>query len=122
MELLSESTDGQTRTYEARYVLDGEAATAPLGATVTIRLASQASEPEVQVPLGALLDDGENTGVRILYHDTSTVHFQLVKLLRVTSETAVISGLNHGDEVVSLGAHLLQEGARVRTASESGSK
>jgi hypothetical protein len=31
----------------------------------------------------------------------------------------VISGLSFGDPVVSLGAHLLQEGARVRTASES---
>src|SRR5213076_3155273 len=49
---LSDSADAQTRTYEARYVLDGEAAAAPLGATVTIRLASETSEPEVQVPLG----------------------------------------------------------------------
>ena len=55
---LSDAADAQTRTYEARYVLDGEAAAAPLGATVTIRLASQASQPEVQAPLGAVLDDG----------------------------------------------------------------
>lgn len=116
---LSDSADAQTRTYEARYVLDGEAAAAPLGATVTIRLASQASQPEVQVPLGALLDDGRKTGVWILDRATSTVHFRPVKLVRVTGETAVISGLSSGDPVVSLGAHLLQEGARVRTASES---
>src|SRR6202023_1163556 len=32
---LSDSADAQTRTYEARYVLDGEAAATPLGATVT---------------------------------------------------------------------------------------
>jgi hypothetical protein len=31
----------------------------------------------------------------------------------------VISGLSSSDPVVSLGAHLLREGARVRTASES---
>jgi RND family efflux transporter MFP subunit len=116
---LSDSADAQTRTYEARYVLDGEAAAAPLGATVTIRLASQASQPEVQVPLGAVLDDGRKTGVWALDRVTSTVHFRPVKLVRVTSETAVISGLSSGDPIVSLGAHLLQEGARVRTASES---
>ncbi len=116
---LSNSADAQTRTYEARYVLDGEAAAAPLGATVTIRLASQASQPEVQVPLGAVLDDGEKTGVWVLDSATSTVRFRPVQLVRVTSETAVISGLNSGDPIVSLGAHLLQEGARVRTASES---
>ena len=117
---LSDSADPQTRTYEARYVLDGEAASAPLGATVTIRLASQASQPEAEVPLGAVLDDGSKTGVWVLDRATSTVHFRPVKLVRVTSETAMISGVNSGDPVVSLGAHLLQEGVRVRTASQNG--
>ncbi|MFG3597150.1 efflux RND transporter periplasmic adaptor subunit [Bradyrhizobium sp. RDI18] len=116
---LSDAADAQTRTYEARYVLDGEAAAAPLGATVTIRLASQASQPEVQVPLGAVLDDGRKTGVWVLDTATSTVRFRPVKLVRVGGETAVISGLSSGDPIVSLGAHLLQEGARVRTASEN---
>src|SRR5579862_5660852 len=77
---LSDAADAQTRTYEARYVLDGEAAAAPLGATVTIRLAGQGSEPEVEVPLGAVLDDGRKTGVWVFDATTSTVHFQLVKL------------------------------------------
>jgi RND family efflux transporter MFP subunit len=116
---LSDAADAQTRTYEARYVLDGEAAAAPLGATVTIWLASQASRPEVQVPLGAVLDDGGKTGVWVFDSGTSTVHFRPVQLVRVSSETAVISGLSAGDRIVSLGAHLLQEGARVRAASES---
>ena len=116
---LSDSADPQTRTYEARYVLDGEAAGAPLGATVTIRLASEDSQPEVQVPLGAVLDDGRTTGVWVFDSATSTVRLQPIKLLRVTSETAVISGSSSGDQIVSLGAHLLHEGARVRTASES---
>lgn len=115
---LSDSADVQTRTYEARYVLDGEAAAAPLGATVTIRLASQETLPEVQVPLGAVLDDGRKTGVWVFESGTSAVHFRPIKLVRVTSETAVISGLSSDDRVVSLGAHLLQEGARVRTASQ----
>ena len=116
---LSDSADPQTRTYEARYVLDGEAGAAPLGATVTIRLASQASRPEVQVPLGAVLDDGGKTGVWVFDSGTSTVRFRPVTLVRITGETAVISGLSSGDPIVSLGAHLLQEGARVRIASEN---
>lgn len=116
---LSDAADALTRTYEVRYVLDGEAAAAPLGATVTIRLPSQTSEPQVQVALGAVLDDGRKTGVWILDSATSTVRFRPIKLVRVTDETAVISGLNSGDAIVSLGAHLLQEGARVRTAAES---
>jgi RND family efflux transporter MFP subunit len=116
---LSDAADAQTRTYEARYVLDGVAAAAPLGATVTIWLASQPSRPEVQVPLGAILDDGGKTGVWVFDSLTSTVHFRSVKLVRVTSETAAISGLGSDDLVVSLGAHLLREGAHVRTEGGS---
>lgn len=116
---LSDAADPQTRTYEARYVLDGDAAAAPLGATVTVRFTSEVAQPEVQVPLGAVLDDGSKTGVWVFDSSTSTVHFRPVKLVRVTSETAVIAGLNSGDRVVSLGAHLLQDGAHVKTASES---
>jgi RND family efflux transporter MFP subunit len=116
---LSDSADPQTRTFEARYVLEGEAATASLGATVTIWLRSQTGQPEVQVPLGALLDDGRKTGVWVVDRATSTVHFRPVKLYRVASETAVVSGVESGEPVVALGAHLLHEGAQVRTTSES---
>jgi RND family efflux transporter MFP subunit len=117
---LSDAADPQTRTYEARYMLDGDAATAPLGATVTICLATRKTQPELQVPLGAVLDDGSKTGVWVFEGSTSTVHFRPVTLIRMTGEAAVISGLSAGDPVVSLGAHLLREGARVRTAPASG--
>src|SRR5207247_10909238 len=59
---LSDSADAQTRTYEARYVLDGEAAAAPPGATETMRRARQARQPQDQGPVGAVVDDGRETG------------------------------------------------------------
>ena len=71
------------------------------------------------MPLGAVLDDGQTTGVWVVDSATSTVRFRPVKLVRVSGETAVISGLSSGDQVVSLGAHLLRDGASVRTAFES---
>lgn len=117
---LSDSADARTRTYEARYVLDGDATKVPLGATVTIRIASKTGQQEVQVPLGAVFDDGATTGVWVLDHATSTVHFRPVHIVSLGNETAVISGLGTGAAIVSLGAHLLEEGARVRTESESG--
>ncbi|PWC82844.1 hemolysin secretion protein D [Azospirillum sp. TSH100] len=127
---LSDAADAQTRTYEARYVLDGDAASAPLGATVTIRLTGwtagrlggQTGQADMQVPLGAVLDDGRKTGVWTLDRANSTVRFQPVRLVRVSGDTAVIAGLGLGDPVVSLGAHLLQDGVRVRTAAESGGR
>lgn len=115
---LSDSADAQTRTYEARYVLDEGASSAPLGSTITIRLTSEVAEPQVQVPLGALLDDGQKTGVWTVDKATSTVRFQPVKLVRVTDDSAVISGLNSNERVVSLGAQLLHEGAPVTAISE----
>lgn len=116
---LSDSADALTRTYEARYVLDGDAAIAPLGATVTIRLISRAEGAKIQVPLGAVYDDGRKTGVWTFNSATSAVHFQPVKLVRLTGETAVISGLDLNRPIVSLGAQLLHEGQRVKAAAES---
>ena len=116
---LSDSADAQTRTYDARYVLDGAAAAAPLGATVTLWLTNRASRPEVEIPLGALFDDGQKTGVWVFNNATSTVRFRPVTLVRLNAETAVISGLGSRDPIVSLGAQLLHQGERVRTVSES---
>ncbi len=117
---LSDSADAGTRTYEARYVLDGAGANAPLGATVTVWLTSRANKTEIQVPLAAVFDDGRKTGVWVFNRARSTVHFQPVKLVRLTGESAVISGLNSRISIVSLGAQLLHEGERVRIASEVG--
>ena len=116
---LSETADPLTRTFEARYVLEDEAAVAPLGATVTIRLANETSEPHVQAPLGAVFDDGQKTGVWVFDRADSTVRFRPITLVRLTNETAVMSGLTAGETVVSLGAHLLTEGEKVRTAADA---
>lgn len=114
---LSDAADAQTRTYEARYVLEGDAATAPLGATVTVRIAGAAPASDVAVPLGALDDNGTSQGVWIFDKATSTVSFQPVKVKRLESETAILSaGLKPGDDVVALGGHLLREGEKVRVS------
>lgn len=114
---LSDSADPQTRTYEARYVLDGDASAAPLGATVTIGIAASGPAADMEVPLGAVLDNGSRTGVWRLDDAGSLVTFQPVRLVRVTRETAIVSGLEAGRRIVSLGAHLLREGQQVRPSS-----
>jgi RND family efflux transporter MFP subunit len=63
---LSDAADPQTRTYEARYVPEGDAARAPLGATVTIQIASTQLSGMAEVPLGAIYDSGKGTGVWIV--------------------------------------------------------
>lgn len=114
---LSDSADPQTRTFEARYVLDGDAAAAPLGATVTIGISATGAGADMEVPLGAILDDGSRTGVWQLDESGSQVAFQPVRLVRVTGETAIVSGLEAGRPIVSLGAHLLRDGQPVKPSS-----
>jgi RND family efflux transporter MFP subunit len=119
---LSDSADPQTRTYEARYVLDGDAAAAPLGATVTILLSNDASAQAISVPLGALTDEGQGSGVWVLDEKTSTITFRPVQIEQLGEETAVLrSGLSVGEQIVALGAHLLHDGQRVRTSTTQAS-
>jgi RND family efflux transporter MFP subunit len=119
---LSDSADPQTRTYEARYVLEGEAAAAPLGATVTILLPSGASARETSVPLGALTDEGKGSGVWVFDAKTSAVTFRPVRIDQLGVETAILGGgLSVGEQIVALGAHLLHDGQRVRTSEAQAS-
>lgn len=116
---ISDAADAQTRTYEARYVLEGEAASAPLGATVTITISDISKRAEVAVPIGAVFDDGLRTGVWIFDQASSSVRFTPVQVKRVGEETAVVSGIEVGQPVVALGSHLLKEGASVRTTAQT---
>jgi RND family efflux transporter MFP subunit len=116
---LSDAADPSTRTFEARYVLAGADANAPLGATVTIQLTKSASADSMQVPLAAITDRGKGPGVWVLNQKSSTVAFRPVKVLRIDSEDAVIAdGVKPGEEIVALGAHLLSEGQHVRVGEE----
>ncbi len=115
---ISGSADPQTRTYEARYVLEGAAASAPLGSTVTIKISDANRQSEVAVPVGAIVDDGSRTGVWTINGATSTVKFTPVDVKRISEETAFITGIGIGEKIVALGAHLLENGAAVRIASQ----
>ncbi|HWU80579.1 MAG TPA: efflux RND transporter periplasmic adaptor subunit, partial [Caulobacter sp.] len=114
---LSDAADPQTRTYEARYVLDGAASAAPLGATVTIILPVPGdTAATLQAPLSAIHDSGKGPGVWVIDPKTSTVNWRPVRVSAIGEETAVLSGgLNRGERFVALGAHLLHQGQRVRT-------
>jgi RND family efflux transporter MFP subunit len=116
---LSNAADPQTRTFEARYVLDGAAANAPLGATVTVHLAGDAGTDTLQVPASSIFDQGKGAGVWVLNQPTSTVSFQLVQVRQLDEELATISGsLRPGQEIVALGVHLLHDGERVRVETK----
>src|SRR5438270_3848521 len=117
---LSGAADAQTRTFEARYVLEGDAAKAPLGATVTVHLSGDAGADTLQIPIASVLDRGKGPGIWLLNPSTSTVSFQPVQVRRLDEELATISGNVHpGQQVVAVGVHLLRDGERVRVETKA---
>jgi RND family efflux transporter MFP subunit len=114
---ISGVADPVGRTYQARYVLEGDPAQFPLGATVMVRLATTdtAAQPLTEVPLGSLIDRGDGAAVWVVDPRTSTLQKRAVSIAKLGAETAQISrGLASGDLVVALGAHLLNTGEVVR--------
>ena len=117
---LSDAADPASRTFEARYVLEGEAASAPLGSTVTVTLLTKqtSGNQSVLVPIGAIYDRGSGPGVWIV-DDKSEVKFRFVKIASLGQEEIVVScGVQAGEKLVALGAHLLHEGQVVNQANE----
>ena len=116
---LSDSADRLTRTFEARYVLDGTLAKAPLGATVAIQIAdaTAAGQAGLRVPLGALSDAGKGPGVWVIRGEPAKVSWRPVTVRRLDDDSARIAGpVKQGERIVAIGTHLLREGQQVRVA------
>ncbi|MDD9320744.1 efflux RND transporter periplasmic adaptor subunit [Acinetobacter lactucae] len=119
---LSNTADQLTRTFEARFVLEGDLANAPLGSTVTVRIANQnqSSQHFFKVPVGSLLDKGKGAGVWVINGKTQKVTWRPVVVKQLDDEYAYVTGnIQNGDRIVALGAHLLREGELVRIASQA---
>lgn len=119
---LSDAADRLTRTFEARYVLEGALANAPLGTTVTIQISNgaPAAQSAVQVPMGALFDAGASPGVWAIKGEPAKVTWRPVTVQRLEDDSARVTGeLKPGDKIVALGAHLLREGEWVRVGGQA---
>src|SRR5947199_3917839 len=81
---LSDAADPASRTFEARYVLEREAASAPLGSTVTITFVAEqtSGNQSVRLPVGAVYDRGSGPGVWIV-DDKSEVKFRPVEFASI---------------------------------------
>ncbi|MDR6711738.1 RND family efflux transporter MFP subunit [Pseudomonas hunanensis] len=116
LRLLSEAADSTTRTFEARYVLEGALANAPLGSTITLGIAEGKVPAQVlQVPIAAIHDPGNGSGVWVISGEPAKASWRPVQVLALGDETARVFGkLETGEQVVALGAHLLRDGEEVR--------
>jgi len=120
LRVLSESADPATRTFEARYTLEGATIPLPLGSTVTVELSGAAPagvSAGFKVPLGALFDPGTGTGVWVISGEPHKAHWIPVAIEQLGDDQALVDGaLKATDRVAALGAHLLRDGQVVRLA------
>jgi RND family efflux transporter MFP subunit len=120
---LSDAANRHTRTFEARYVLEGRLADAPLGSTISIQISDGRSAPALHVPMGAIFDPGKGPGVWLVEGETPWVTWRAVQIAGLSGEAAsVVGDLKAGDRVVALGAHLLHEGEHVRLAQSEAAR
>lgn len=116
---LADAANAASRTFEARYVLAGATARAPIGSTVTVTLSEPGDAIATEVPLGALRDTGNGPGVWIVSAGAQPrITWRPVKVAAIGEETATVtSGLKSGDRFVAMGAHMLHQGQLVRVAA-----
>lgn len=118
---LSDAANRQTRTFEARYVLEDRLADAPLGSTISIQIPDDQSARALHVPIGAIFDPGKGPGVWVVEGETPRVTWRAVHMAGLGDEAASVVGeLQVGDRIVALGAHRLHEGERVRLVGSEG--
>lgn len=119
---LSDAADRLTRTFEARYVLDGELVNAPLGSTVTIQIPNGPASVrgDLQVPISSIFDAGKGPGVWLISGKPAKVSWCAVAIQHLEDDSAQVAGqLKQGDQIVALGAHLLSEGEQVRVGAQT---
>jgi RND family efflux transporter MFP subunit len=110
---LSPQADAATRTFAARFtILDADASVA-LGMTATVMLARE-GDAVAKLPLGAVINRG--TGPLVYVVEDGTLARRPVTISSVTEDAVIVtSGVNAGDQVVTLGVHKLDPGTKVRT-------
>jgi RND family efflux transporter MFP subunit len=111
---LSPQADSVTRTYAARFTIDQPDDAVALGMTANVVLTQPAETMVAKVPLAAVLNRG--TGPAVFLVDAAGVlERRPVTVAAFTDAVALVtSGLADGDEIVTLGVHMLQAGEHVR--------
>lgn len=117
---LSPNADPATRTFQARYTVEGLAADAPLGMTVTLSLTGAGATQGARIPLSAVLNEGNGSEVFVIEKTSGVLARKSVKVLSYDTRQAVIGeGLADGDLVVTLGIHTLRAGQKVRALGDA---
>jgi RND family efflux transporter MFP subunit len=111
---LAPAADAVTRTYRSRIQLQDSDEAIRLGMSATVNLVPEAEKMTgVVLPLSAVYGADKSARVWVLDKD-ARARAREVRVLATTTRGLKVAGLAHGEIVVTAGAHLLQEGQKVR--------
>jgi RND family efflux transporter MFP subunit len=113
---LAPSAAVATRTYRARYAfpVPPPGDLLRMGMTAELQLTRDGVEASAELPLSALLSTEEQASVWLVDVQSGALTRQPVRLLSQTTDSIRVAGLDDGALVVSVGAHKLDAGMRVR--------
>lgn len=113
---LSPAATPQSRTFRARYAIVGAGGRESLrqGMTAQLRLEREDSVATALLPISALLSTEGVATVWLFDAGAQALRRQPVEVVTQSGEAVRVRGLPDGAQVVSVGAHLLDEGMKVR--------
>lgn len=115
---LSPAADPLTRTFQARFTLEGLPADAPLGMSASLSVRPTEELRVARLPLAAILNEGKGTEVFVV-EASGELKRKAVQISAYEARDALVSsGLADGDLVVVLGVHKLKPGLKVRPVTE----
>jgi len=107
------TAEASSRSFRARYVIEGMADNTPVGTSLTLTFA-EASDGLARLPLTALADVGQGPFVWRIGEDSHVVA-EPVRVVRFLDEEALVAtDLPAGTRVVAMGGNRIAAGAAVR--------
>jgi RND family efflux transporter MFP subunit len=114
---LSPQADAATRTYAARFTIEGADDTVVFGMTATVALARAAQSRVAKVPLSAILNRGSGPSVYVV-DASGALELRPVTVVSFTEHAALIAdGVLAGENIVTVGVQKLEAGLKVRTVT-----
>jgi RND family efflux transporter MFP subunit len=115
---LSPQADPATRTYAARFTIEKATDTVAFGMTATVTLERPAEVAVARLPLSAILNRGFGPSVFVV-NRASALELRPVTVASFSADQALVSsGIQDGDEVVTLGVQKLEAGRTVRVTDQ----
>ena len=110
---LSPSADPTTRTYVARFAIPQAGPDMQLGMTATVTIGQAVGNGIARLPLSALYNHGDGPAVWIVDADRRPTVRPVTVRSYEANEVLVASGVQDGDEVITVGVQKLDAGQRV---------